>query len=201
MINASLAWAILAFAAGQGAEPTSSVVQDIENATRLQRSLPCRPSDLGATYELIRRYGQRREPELRLIVARGRMAAAFAYSFVSEREQARRWYGSVVRLYANENGEEFRGIVARARLNLIEGIADDSTRLRRLTELADDLAAQNGPGTSRTYHDALMQIAEVLERRGESARARELRQQARDIWTTSVAPHLPPMTGDEPICV
>ena len=171
-------------------------------ADQLQRSrLVCRPEDLGPTYEVIRRYGSRREPEIRIVVARARMAAAEAFRFVSQREQARRWYTAVVRLYADESSDEFRGLVANARYNLIVGIGDASTRLRRLNELARSLEAQTSPDTSRAYHDALHHISGLLEQRGESARASEIRQQATEVWTARVAPHLAPMTGDEPICV
>jgi hypothetical protein len=203
MQTSLLSLAILFSGALQSVVPPSSATRDFEAAARLERSFTavCRPADLGPVYELIRRFGGRREPEFRLIVARARTAAAGALRFVSQREQARHWFTSVVRLYANEDSDEFRGIVAWARYNLIRDIADASTRLGRLSELARSLADQSGPGAARVYYDAVQDSAGLLEQRGDLARAAALEQQAREIWAARVEPCLAPMTGEEPICV
>jgi len=179
-----------------------SIERDVEAAQRLATSVDdCRAERLAPIRELIQRYGHRREPELRLIVARGRLATAGGFRFTSRLHQARRWYISVVRIYGNEQGIEFRRLVAFARFSLARMVRGRNARLRQLSDLMSDLADAEDPELLHTYHRALTDTVGLFEERGDEARASELRRQANELWQSRIRPLLPPPNGDEPICV
>lgn len=179
-----------------------AAIDDVGDAQRLlNESNPCSIEELDPINKLIRRYGNRPEPELRLIVARARLQTGSAFWFREHSREANRWFIGVVRIYGREEGVEFQRLVARAQLMLAKSVRDRSQRAQSLERLIASLGRSNDPEILETYAVALYDLSGIEAESGNQTQAEILHGQASETFRTRVTPHLPPVDEDARICV
>jgi hypothetical protein len=205
-VGAAFLSLLLAVGAGSyqpgGESPPTELAAARADAQRLLDGAdPCSAEDLGPILQLLRNYGRRPEPQLRLLTAQARFHAGWVNWFHEREAEARNWFVGITRLYGHEEALPVQRLVAASYYLLARTGHDRSERARYLDLVLSRYAATDDLELLQTYANALYGAADLARERGDAARSAELVRQAGEIYSRRIIPRLPPVNENRPICV
>jgi hypothetical protein len=181
---------------------TPSVDPDVEKAERLLADADhCSLEGVGELQHLLRRYGRRGEPELRLISAKARMQAGGITWFRGRKREAERWFRSVLQLYGEDQSMPFQRIRARAKYMLARTVSNQNAKAKYFNEVISEFAITDDVELLSTVGSSLYGKSDLAREAGELADAEALRVQASKIYSERVIPRLPAVPEVTHVCV
>jgi hypothetical protein len=187
-------------AGGEGA-PLELSVARIDAQRLLAEAGQCSLEGMVQIRRLLRRYGRRPEPELRLLSAQARLHAGSLNWFRERREEARNWFIGITRLYGKEMALPFQRVVASANYMLALTVQDRTERARYLDRVISRHAATDDFDLLQTYVQALEESSSLAREVGQEARSADLMRRANEIYEARIRPNMPPIDENAPICV
>jgi hypothetical protein len=152
------------------------------------RSSGCSLENAQALMLFVAKYGGRKDPALRLLVARARFQAGSILRYRNKRNEAIIRFAEITRLYRHDSDIRIRRLVAASHLMLGGTERDDKTKEEHLRKVISDYSASDDGELRQVYARALFGLSDIRRRAGLTAQADALAQKADEALHTGPLP-------------